>query len=394
MGDPAERRFLIVAGEASGDVHAARLVRELVAGGPVDVRGAGGPNLRAAGVHTLVDMTELNVIGFSAVIKRLPVILRALKDLRAEAERFKPHAAILVDSPGFNFRLGPALKRAGIPVFYYIAPQVWAWHRERAKQMAAWVDHLAVVFPFEEPLFREAGVSATFVGHPLLEELAPEVSETQLRSELGLNATQRVLGLLPGSRPQEIRALMPVLMDATARLSSSRPELAAVLPLAPGLEPEAVAAAAHARLTVSAEGRITIERDGVTVRLVRGRTRSVMSVARACAVASGTATLETALTGTPLVVVYRVGALNYWIARRVVKLEHIGLPNIVAGEAIVPECVQHECTAERIAAILAPWLDDEAARTAAANQLLRVRERLGEPGASRRAAALLRELVQ
>ena len=166
---------------------------------------------------------------------------------------------------------------------------------------------------------------------------------------------------------------MPVLMDATARLSSSRPDLAAVLPLAPGLEPEAVAAAACARLTVSAEGRVTIERGGVTVRLVRGRTRSVMSVARACAVASGTATLETALTGTPLVVVYRVGALNYWIARRVVKLDHIGLPNIVAGEAIVPECVQHECTPERIAAILTPWLEDEAARTAAAHQLLRVR---------------------
>ena len=394
MGDPAERRFLIVAGEASGDVHAARLVRELAAGGPVQVRGAGGPNLRAAGVQTLVDMSELNVIGFSAVVKRLPVILRALRSLRAEAGRFKPHAAILVDSPGFNFRLGPALHRAGIPVVYYIAPQVWAWHRDRAKQMAAWVDHLAVVFPFEEPLFREAGVSTTFVGHPLLEELAPEVSEAQMRSELDLNPTQRVLGLLPGSRPQEIRALMPVLMDATARLSSYRPDLAAVLPLAPGLEPAAVAAAADARLTVSTAGRIAIERGGVTVRLVRERTRSVMSVARACAVASGTATLETALTGTPLVVVYRVGALNYWIARRVVRLETIGLPNIVAGEAIVPECVQHECTAERIAATLAPWLDDETARATAAQRLLRVRERLGEPGASRRAAALLRELVR
>ena len=349
--------------------------------------------MRAAGVETLVDMSELSVIGFSAVVNRLPRILRALRLLRDEAARFKPHGAILVDSPGFNFRLGPALHRAGIPVFYYIAPQVWAWQGERAKAMAAWVRQLAVVFPFEEALFRDAGVTTSFVGHPLLEELAAEVGVEAFREELGITQAQRVLGLLPGSRGEEIRALMPVLSEAATRLCHSRPDLAVVLPLAPGVEPAFVAAAARARLVDGGGGRLRIERPGLSVHLVCGRTRSVMSVARACAVASGTATLETALLGTPLVVAYRVGALNYWIARRVVHLERIGLPNIVAGESIVPECIQHDCTAERIQAVVSPWLDDDDARAAAAARLARVRERLGEPGAAARTAALVLRMV-
>jgi lipid-A-disaccharide synthase len=393
MGDPAERRYLIVAGEASGDLHAARLVRAAAASVPSVFRGAGGPSLRAAGVETLVDMSELNVIGFSAVARRLPKLLGALRRLRDEAVRFRPHAAVLVDSPGFNFRLGPQLHRAGIPVFYYIAPQVWAWHAERAQAMAAWVDRLAVVFPFEEPLFRAAGVPTSFVGHPLLEELGPEVPEPTFRAELGVGPETRLLGLLPGSRPQEVRALLPVLLGAASQLEATRPDLTAVLPLAPGLTLELAESVSGGRLERGPGGATRlVSREG-TVHVVRERTRSVMAYARACAVASGTATLETALFATPLVVVYRVGAVNYWIARRVVRLERIGLPNIVAGASVAPELVQHDCTPDRVAATLEPWLDDAHSRAEASARLGVVRQRLGEPGASRRAAALLRELA-
>jgi lipid-A-disaccharide synthase len=261
-----------------------------------------------------------------------------------------------------------------VRIFYYIAPQVWAWHPERARAMARWVDRLAVVFPFEEPLFRDAGVDATFVGHPLLEDLAPECDEPTLRAELGVGDRARLLGLLPGSRRQELHAHLPVMVSAARRLAATRPDLVAVVPLAPGLD-------VH-RLP-----------DGVgppgPVRVVHGRTRAVMRHARACAVASGTATLETALFATPHVIVYRTSALNYAIARRVVRLERVGLPNIVAGADVAPELIQDAFTPAALEARLAPWLDDPRAAAEQSARLAIVRERLGGPGASGRAADLL-----
>ena len=377
MGGPGERRFLIVAGEASGDAHAARLMAALRELGPWRAIGVAGPALLGAGVERVVPMEDLAVLGFSGVLVRLPRIWAAYRRLLGEASRFRPHAAILVDSPGFNFRLGPALRRMGIPVFYYIAPQVWAWHPERAAAMARWVDRLAVLFPFEEALFRAAGVTARFVGHPLLEGLQPEVDETVFRAEAGAPPGGRILGLLPGSRPQELRAHAPVMAAAARLLRATRPDLTAILALAPGLEAEA------ARLGPALEG----------VRRVTGRTRAVQAHASCCAVASGTATLETALFGTPEVIVYRTGWLNYQIARRVVRLPHIGLPNIVAGALVAPELLQGELTADRLSGTLAPWLDDAGSRARAAAGLAGVRARLGGPGASRRAAEWLWELV-
>ena len=398
MEDHTERRFLIVTGEASGDTHASRLVSALKASGPCRVRGVTGPALEAAGAERVVPMDDLAVIGFSAVLPRLPRILRAHARLLEELERFRPHACVLVDSPGFNLRLGPALKRRGARLFYYIAPQVWAWHPERAAAMARWVDRLAVVFPFEEPIFRRAGVNATFVGHPLLETLEPEVDAATLRKELGLGADQPLLGLLPGSREGEIRHHLGDLLRAAAKLRASRPALSVVVALAPGGPGAAVVAARGeeaARALVSLLPPGDHARDGLPadVRLVRGRTRAVQAAATACAVASGTATLETALQGTPLAIVYRVGAINYAIASRVVKLTRIGLPNIVAGADVAPELIQGDFTPERLAAALAPWLDDPVARARQRAALGVVRERLGEPGASGRAARLLEELA-
>ena len=377
MGGPGERRLLIVAGEASGDAHAARLLAALGSLGSCRVRGVAGPALLAAGVERIVPMEQLAVLGFSGVAARLPRIWSAYRRLLAEARAFRPHGALLVDSPGFNLRLGPALRRLGVPVYYYIAPQVWAWHPERAAEMARWVERLAVIFPFEEALFRDAGVRARFVGHPLLEGLDPEAPEAAFRAEIGAAPAAPILGLLPGSRPQELRAHAPVMAEAARRLRAGRPDLAVVLALAPGLEREA------RRLGGALDG----------VRVVTGRTRAVQAHATCCAVASGTATLETALFGTPEVIVYRTGWLNYQIARRVVRLEHVGLPNIVAGEQVAPELLQGDLAADRLAATLAPWLDDPQARGAQSARLGTVRALLGGPGAARRAAEWLWEMV-
>src|SRR5207344_3129093 len=189
---------------------------------PWRVRAVAGPALRAAGAETVLPQEELAVIGFSGVVAKLPALLRARRTLLAEQERFRPHAVVLVDYPGFNLRLGPELKRRGATLFYYIAPQVWAWHPERARAMARWVDRLAVVFPFEEPLFREAGVPVTFVGHPLLDDLAPEVSAAALRAELQLADGEQVLGLLPGSRAQEVQRLLGPMLEAARLLCAER----------------------------------------------------------------------------------------------------------------------------------------------------------------------------
>lgn len=376
MGGRIERRFLLVAGEPSGDLHAAGLVEALRAHGACRVLGVAGPALRAAGVEPLVPMERVAVLGFTDVLARLPVFLETRARLLRALETERPDAVVLVDMPGFNLRLGPQLKRRGARIFYYIAPQVWAWRPERAAAMARWVDRLAVVFPFEEPLFRAAGVPATFVGHPLLDELAPETDEAAFRAEIGAGPEQRVLGLLPGSRVQELDRHVDIMVAAARRLAAGRPDLMPVLPLAPGLDP--------ARL---------VGRDLAGVSVVQGRTRATQAFATACAVASGTATLETALFGTPLVVVYRTGWLNYAYARRMVRLSRIGLPNIVAERDVAPELIQEALTPERLAGTLAPWLDDPAARAAQRSGLEVVRERLGGAGAAARAAALLWSLA-
>ncbi|MFI5370556.1 MAG: lipid-A-disaccharide synthase [Candidatus Eisenbacteria bacterium] len=378
MGEPLAKRLLIVTGEASGDLHASRLVEALRAHGRFEARGVAGPCLRAAGVEPLVAAEDLAVLGFSGVLAKLPRLLDTRRRLLATRDSWRPDAVVLVDYPGFNLRIGPALKSGGARIFYYIAPQVWAWHPERARAMARWVDRLAVVFPFEEPIFREAGVPTVHVGHPLLDELAPETDETTFRRELGLPAGARILGLLPGSRAQEIHRHLDRMLAAAARLAAERPDLHAVVALPPDPTIDTPEAAGP--------------RPG-WLRVVRGRTRSVQRWATCCAVASGTATLETALFGTPLAIVYRVGWLNYQIARRLVSIDHIGLPNIVAGAPVAPELIQHAFTPARLAETLAPWLDDPSERERRSRLLATVRKRLGTPGASARAAAALWDLV-
>lgn len=375
MGGTPDRRLLIVAGEPSGDVHAARLVEALRRRGGIDVRGVAGPRMAAAGVIALAPMDTLSVMGFTGVLRRLPRIRAVFAKLERTVREWRPEVAVLVDSPGFNFRLGPGLHRAGVRVFYYIAPQVWAWHGERARQMARWVDRLAVVFPFEESLFRDAGVETRWVGHPLLDDFAPEVDEAAWRRELGIAPGARVLGLMPGSREQEVERHRGILLETARRLGLARADLETVVALPPR----------------GSGGACEAERSGRVV-TVRGRTRATQAYSTACAVASGTATLETALFGTPLVVLFRTGWLNWELGRRLVQLKRIGLPNIVAGVDVAPELLQGDLTPEALGALLEVWLDDPARREAQRRLLGRVREKLGGPGASERAAEWLWEM--
>jgi lipid-A-disaccharide synthase len=378
------RRIVLVAGEPSGDRHGARLARALQAHPALAgfaLAGVAGPAMRAAGVEPLARMEDVSVVGFAEILGRLPTLL----SVRGRIERAlaEPATALFlpIDFPGMNLPLCRVAHDRGVPVLYYIAPQVWAWGRGRLAALARDVDRLAVILPFEEAYFRAAGVAATAVGHPLVEALAPEGTRAEFLAGLGRRDDDTPwLALLPGSRDQEVARLGPPLLDALAALRRARPGARGIV---------AAASAAHARRLAAA---VPSGLAGA-VDVVEGRTRETLAWARAAVVASGTATLECAALGTPLVIVYRMAALSHRIARRVVKLERFGLANIVAGEEVAPELLQEQVTPENIVRALLPLWDEGPARAAALARVATVRGRLGGPGASARTAALAAELL-
>lgn len=364
------RTLLITAGEASGDQAGAAVVAALRRRHPEwRLLATGGERMEAAGAELLVHYRELAVMGFAEVLRRLPALrgrLRALGDLLGAGviDLFLP-----VDFPGFNLRLAARARRAGLPVLYFIAPQVWAWGESRVAALRRDVDRLALILPFEGEWFAARGVAGEFVGHPLLESPRPLAPAA---------ATPR-LGLLPGSRAQEVTRLLGPMLEAAARLKRAQPALAVELLEAPGLP-----AAFYDRL---------LRRAPLAPRRCREESAGFLARQGAAVVASGTATLETAVAGLPMVVVYRTGLLNYQLARRLVRIERIALANLVAGEDLVPELVQGALTAERLAAALTPLLEDSPERAAQQAGFERLRERLGGPGCGERVAALAEALL-
>ena len=378
-------RILIVAGEPSGDRHGARLARALKARPEfqaVTLEGVAGPLMREAGVHALVPMEQLAVVGIVEVLAHLPAILSARRALEAKLADGGTRLLIPIDYPGFNLPLSASAHRLHVPVLYYIAPQVWAWGRNRLAQMAHSVDHLAAVLPFEEPLYRDAGIPTTYVGHPLVEALDPEVPRDAFLDALGWPKGTAFAALLPGSRDGEIARLAGPMLAFAAGLARARPGARAVV---------AAASLAQARL-LEARVHAMPGLDGV-VRVAVDRTRETLAYARAAVVASGTATLECAALGTPLVAVYRLATPTYWLARRLVKLERFALCNIVAGEDVAPELLQGAVTPARILGAFLPLWDDGAERTQALGRVRRVRGKLGGPGASARTAELAAGLL-
>jgi lipid-A-disaccharide synthase len=367
-------RLFVSAGEASGDRHAAGLVRALRRRVPdLEVRGLGGPALEAEGAVLLARIDELAALGFSEVLGRLPFFIRLMSRAVAEIEAWQPQVVLPVDYPGFNLRLASRARARGFPVVYYIAPQVWAWRSERRPGIARAVDRLLVVFPFEEPLFREAGISTTFVGHPLL-DAGPGISRESVRASLDVATGDRLLALLPGSRGQEVAAILPVLTRAAKRLPAG---VRVVVSRAPAVSDP------HYQSAVT---------EGLS--LWTGSAGDLATAADAALVASGTATLEVGLRGTPMAVVYRTGFLNWHLARALIKIRTIGLVNIAAGGTRVPELLQSHLTPERVAETAARLLFDSREREEQRAYLSRLRERLGGEGAADRAADAVLESVE
>ncbi|MHB8418979.1 MAG: lipid-A-disaccharide synthase [Myxococcales bacterium] len=369
--------FLVVAGEASGDAHAAAVVREVERRSPgASFFGMGGERMRAEGVETLYDAKDVAVMGISEVLPRLPRILSALRGLARAARERRPAAALLVDLPDFNLRLAGRLKREGFRVIYYVSPMVWAWRPGRTRQIAAVVDRLLCIYPFEEPFLRERGVAATYVGNPLIDEPPPAEVGTAARGRLGLDPDLPTLALLPGSRSAEIERLFPTMLEATERLAADSP-LQALVPVASTID--------ESRLAALAAGR------PFRIFFRHGRTLDLLAAADAVLVASGTATLEALLANRPMVVVYRVSWLSWIVARLFVRVAHVALVNLLAGRRLVPELLQGALTPGAAAeALRAVWRD--AGRRADILAGYRdVREKLGGPGASGRVAEILLE---
>ena len=362
---------MILAGEASGDLHGAgvvRALRELAPG--IGIFGMGGDHMRSEGMEVLVDIRDMAFMGFVEVVRNLGSVFRAERILGDALEQRRPDAVLLIDYPGFNLRFARRARKAGVAVFYYISPQVWAWHKNRVHTIRERVDRMHVIFPFEETLFHEAGVPVQFVGHPLVERLAVLPDRAAWLRSQGFDPQRPLLGLFPGSRTQEIERILPAMVQAARTLAK-----------------DGACQVALGRAAIL--DRSVIEQyvpPDAGIRIVEQATHELMQCSTAALVTSGTATLEIGWYGTPFVVVYRTSPLTFAIGRRLVQVNHIGLVNIVAGESLVPELVQSDCTPERMVQEVGPMLFDRAVHDRVQASLRVIRERLGGPGASRRVA--------
>ncbi len=369
---------LVVAGEASGDQHAADVVAALKLLRP-DLRffGMGGPKLAAQGVELIHGAHEISVMGIVEVLPKIPRIWRVLGDLEKAAKERTPAVALLVDVPDFNLRLAKRLKALGVPIAYYVAPMAWAWRESRTKTIAARVDRLLCILPFEEAFFRTRGVNATYVGNPVIDQLPAPATPNEFRQALGLTVEAPVFAVLPGSRRSEISRLGPTLAAVAAKVVAQRPGTRVVVPVAPGLPREFVEAPFHAA--------------GVTPVLVDGRAAEVVGACDVALVASGTATLEAGLMRRPLVAVYRVNGLSYAIGKMLVRIPFFCLVNLLVGKKVVPELLQGDMTVERIVEALEPlWAGPAREECLAGLELLR--EKLGAGGAAMRVAKIVLSL--
>ena len=371
---------MIVAGEASGDLHGAALAERLRARNPLcEVYGVAGERMRAAGVRPLVAIEEIAGLGVAELASTIGRTVRAFRQLRSALREDPPDLLVLIDYAEFNMLLAGVAHRAGVPVLYYILPQVWAWRRGRIRKLIRRADRMAVVFPFETALYADAGARVSFVGHPLLDRVAPAQGRAETLARHGFPSRTRLLALLPGSRRGEIRYLLRPMLEAARTLCADH-DLTPVIALASTLTNADLAAAA---------GPMPLDE----IRIIGDDTYSIIAASDLALVASGTATLETALLGCPMVIAYKVSALTYGLGRVLVKgVEQIGMPNILAGRRIVPELIQWRATAENLVRAAEPMLarplrDETAAALAA------VRASLGAPGGADRVAAMALEMI-
>ena len=375
------RKILLVAGEVSGDLHGSYLVEAIHRIDPeIQFFGVGGEGLKRAGMRLLQHSQSLSVVGITEVFVKLGSILKALRTLKRSLEREKPDLVILIDFPDFNLRLARIVHRKGIPILYYISPQVWAWRPGRVKLIARLVKKMVVLFPFEVPLYEAAGVDVEWVGHPLLDIVKPTLSKEMAFQQFGLDPRRRTIGLLPGSRIHEIERLLPSLLASAQLLQKEIPDLQFVIPLAPGVS----------RATLSSR----MNSISVPVTVVEGFTYDVMNLCELLITASGTATLEAAILGKPMIIIYKVSFSTYWIGRALVRVNHIGLPNLVAEKKIALELIQKDVHPQRIVEEAFRILRDPLLSRKMTESMGEVRHKLGEPGAAERAARIVTSLLR
>jgi len=378
----SDHSLMIVAGERSGDILGAELARALRQRLPdLKLFGCGGEAMREAGVDTVVDAHRLTMMGITEVISGLPRAYRALQTLLAEADRRRPPLAVLIDFPDFNLRLAKRLKRRGVRVVYFVSPQVWAWRKGRLRQLKARIEKMLCIFDFEEAIYRQAGIPVEYVGHPMVDLVRPNLERQEFFARTGLDPDGTTVALLPGSRTKEVSQILPTMLEA-ARLISRNRTVQFVVPVAPTLDAGGVE-------------KMLLGRDAETP-TIRVATHATYDALRHCdvaIVASGTATLEAALCERPMVVVYRLSQLTYWIGRRLVKVPFYSMVNILAGKQMVPELIQSDFTPARVASQVEYLLDHSQAREELAKGLRAVKERLGPGGAVGRAAEAVAGLL-
>jgi lipid-A-disaccharide synthase len=372
---------LIVAGEASADLHGSNLVRAMRRINPeISFCGIGGEKMEAAGVEILFTSSQMAVVGLTEVFARLPYILRAYRRLKTMLKKNNPDLMILIDYPAFNIRLARYAKRFHVPVLYYISPQVWAWREGRIKKISRRVDRMSVILPFEEAAYRKYGLDPDYVGHPLMDTVPRGLTRGEAIRAMGLEKGPPILGLLPGSRREEIDNLLPAMVKAAEILSSRYHGLRCLLPLASTVSPHLV------------DG--LIGRSSVEIKMIQGDIYTALAACDLALVASGTATLETAIMGIPMIIVYRLSPISYWIGKMVVKVPFIGLVNLVAGEKVVPELIQAEVTPHRLAEEADAILGDGRMKENMIKNLEMVKTRLGQGGASEKTAKIAIELMK
>lgn len=382
MGD-SSKRIMIVTGEASGDLHGAKLMSAITAQLP-DTKffGVGGKNMAAKGCEILIPGEELAVMGIVEIVGHLPVILNAFNKLKREFYGSnKPDALVLIDFPEFNLRLARQAKKAGIPVLYYVSPQVWAWRRGRVKKIAAVVDSLAAIFPFEPAFYDGQDILVKYVGHPLLDEFEEAGNCQNLRPRLQISQDKKVVGLFPGSRHNELRYMLDTLVESAQLIFDKEPEVHFLVPVANTLSRADIQSRFPTELPVS-----FIESDDATIYDVASSCDTILTV-------SGTVTLQIALVGTPMAIFYKVSPLTYAIGKRLIKVDHAGLANIVAEDRIVPEFIQDMATPQNLADEALRVLNDSRYANNMRSALEQVHTKLGEPGCSARVAAMLLELL-
>lgn len=371
---------MLSCGEASGDLYAGALVAALRRREPgVEVFGLGGERFAAAGGRLIADFHDISVTGLTEVVQVLPRTLRTMRRLVRAAERERPDALIVIDFPDFNFRLMRRIKKRGIPVVYYISPQLWAWRSGRIRQMKRMVDRVLPIFPFEEAIYRRQDMDVRFVGHPLIDLAAPHADRETFLRGVNLDSAKPVLALLPGSRPNEVARLAGVMAAAVPSIAQRVPGVQFVVARAPNLD----------------DGLFDpFGIPGVALRIAEGQTDTVLSASDAVVTASGTATVQTALHGKPMVVVYKLSPLTYWLGRRLAHVDTYAMVNLIAGERVVVELIQDACTPDAVAAEAVRLVTDSDYRTRMMASLQEVTRRLGGPGASDRAADAILELLE